>query len=195
MITKEEIKKAFQSYQRVQLPLNDFPGFSRAGVLVPLFPRDRELHVLLTLRTESVETHKGQISFPGGMMDTSDRDIVDTALREACEEIGLHKDELEILGILDDVPVPTGFLITPVVSYLPARPVLRVNQVEVAEVFEAPLMFFADDRNARYEDRELRGYKHVVWFYDYQGKTIWGATAAILRTLVKMGKPLRKFHF
>lgn len=186
MITKEEIKKALQSYRRVQLSPNDFPGFCRAGVLVPLFPRDGELHVVLTLRTESVETHNGQISFPGGMMDENDRDIVETALREACEEIGLQMDDVEILGILDDVPVPTGFLITPVVGCLPARPVLRTNQAEVAEVFEAALMFFADDMNARVEDRELRGHKQAVWFYDYQGKTIWGATAAILRNLASL---------
>jgi len=185
-MTKELIKQKLSEYNRKEISSEEFPGFRRAGVLVPLFRTSDGLRALLTVRTESVETHKGQISFPGGMMDEDDRDIVQTALREACEEIGLSAGDVEVLGILDDVPVPSGFIITPVVGYLSSRPFVKRHEIEVAEVLEVPLAFFAQDENARTEEREFRQNRSTVWFYQYKGRVIWGATAAMLRTLAKL---------
>ena len=151
-----------------------------------LFPSQDGLSVLLTVRTEEVESHKGQISLPGGMMDKGDRDIVETALRESAEEIGLKTEGVEILGLLDDTVVPSRFIITPVVGYVSSKPLVKPSEVEVAEVFDVPLVFFADDKNCRREEREVKGRRFPVWLYDYRGKAIWGATAAILRNLVKL---------
>ena len=119
-------------------------------------------------------------------MDKRDKDIIETALRESCEEIGLEPDQVEVLGLLDDVPVPSQFIITPVVGFVNSRPPAKPSEVEVAEVFDVPLAFFADDRNARSEERELHGRRFPLWSYDYNGKTIWGATAGIGRNLAKL---------
>jgi 8-oxo-dGTP pyrophosphatase MutT (NUDIX family) len=185
-MTKESIKKSLDDYKRREFKSTEFPGFRTAGVLVLLFPSQDELSVLLTVRTEEVESHKGQISLPGGVMDGRDRSVIETALRESSEEIGLKGDSVEILGLLDDTAVPSQFIITPVVGYVESKPLAKPNEVEVAEVFDVPLAFFADDENGRREERELRGQKFSLWFYDYKGKAIWGATAGILRNLAKL---------
>ncbi|HUI10057.1 MAG TPA: CoA pyrophosphatase [Bacteroidota bacterium] len=163
-------------------------GFRRAGVLVPLVIGTRKPELLFTKRTEEVESHKGQISFPGGMTDTGDADIVETALREVREELGIAASAVTVRGILDDLAVPSGFIITPVVGTLETLPPLMPNPSEVAEAFTVPLDFFCEPRNGRSEIRELHGTKREVWFYEHRGRTIWGATAMIVRTLVlKMG--------
>ncbi len=160
-------------------------GFQRAGVLVPIIQTIDGPQLLMTKRTEQVETHKGQISFPGGMSDSADMDIVDTALREALEEVGIPNSSIEILGLLDDLPTPTGFVITPVVGIIKDLPSLTPNRNEVAEILNVPLDFFVDIRNARTELREWRGKDHEVWFYQFGEHLIWGATAAISRSLLK----------
>ena len=163
-------------------------GFRRAGVLVPLLIGSRKPELLFTKRTEEVESHKGQISFPGGMSDTGDTDIVETSLREAREELGIAASAVAVRGFLDDVAVPSGFIITPVVGTLEALPPLTPNPAEVAEAFTVPLEFFCDGNNGRSEIRERHGIKREVWFYEYRGHTIWGATAMIVRDLVaRMG--------
>jgi 8-oxo-dGTP pyrophosphatase MutT (NUDIX family) len=184
----ETIRSKLRNYKRKEVDLAEFPDFRRAGVLVLLFPHRSGLSVLLTVRTDSVEFHKGQVSFPGGMMEPGDNGIVETALRESREEIGLPSSGIEILGLLDDVPVPSKFIITPVVGYLTQQPAPKPSTSEVAEIFNAPLKFFADDRNARSEERELRGKKFPLWFYDYEERSVWGATAAILRNLTSIAR-------
>jgi 8-oxo-dGTP pyrophosphatase MutT (NUDIX family) len=158
-------------------------GYARAAVLVPIVAEAGDLHLLLTVRTEDVETHKGQIAFPGGTVDPLDTDIVHTALRETEEEVGVNA--VEVVGILEDLVTPTRFVITPVVGLLHAKPDIIPNPWEVAEVFFVPLSFFADPEHARSESRMVNGSVHTVWLYDYEGRTIWGATAAIIRSLLK----------
>lgn len=160
-------------------------GYHSAGVLVPIVFGSAPPTLLFTKRTESVETHKGQVSFPGGMMDPQDKDIVHTALREAWEEVGIPESAVEVAGTLDDLPTPTGFVITPVVGLIEQLPQLTVNKDEVADVFQVPLPFFADPKNGRTEQREFRGRKHAVWYYQSGNHTIWGATAMIVRSLMK----------
>jgi 8-oxo-dGTP pyrophosphatase MutT (NUDIX family) len=159
-------------------------GFHRAGVLVPLIVSDAGGDLLFTRRTDHVETHKGQISFPGGMTDKSDTDIVHTSLREAHEELGIAGELIDVRGILDDLAVPSGFIITPVVGTLRALPVLVPNPREVAEAFTVPLGFFCDPLNGRSELREFQGGKREVWFYQHGEHNIWGATAMIVRSLM-----------
>lgn len=156
----------------------------QAGVLLLLFPRNGELHILLTKRTSGVEHHKSQISFPGGSKDEVDTDIVATALREAEEEIGLPKNQVEVMGLFDDVWTPSGFRITPVIAYTPALPNLRVNAVEVDEIFEVPLSFFMNRENEKVKTVERSGEWIEVYFYRHGGHEIWGATAAVIRSFL-----------
>jgi len=158
-------------------------GFTPAAVLIPLVLNASALDVLLTRRTEDVETHKGQIAFPGGMVDDGDTDRWHTALRETEEELGIGPAHVEVLGILDDLLTPTGFVITPVVGIVEPLPIMKPNPHEVAEVFTVPLAFFADAQNGRREWRSTPLGEREVWFYEYEGRVIWGATAAILRNL------------
>ncbi len=163
----------------------DDQNLRRAGVLVLLFPKVNGLHVLLTKRTEDVEHHKGQISFPGGAIDREDADIVATALREADEEIGLARTDVEILGLFDDHWTPSGFCITPVVGFCRRLPPLRPNPVEVEEILEVPVSLFLDRQNERIEYRRRGEKEFPVYYFTYSGRTIWGATAAMMRSIVR----------
>ena len=163
-------------------------GFHRAGVLVPLILGKGNGELLFTKRTEEVETHKGQIAFPGGVADRSDNDIVHTALRESREELGIDSALVSVRGLLDDLAVPSGFIITPVVGTLEGLPPLALNPAEVAEVFTVPVEFFRNPSNGRSELRDFRGISREVWFYEHDGYNIWGATAMIVRLLLlKLG--------
>ncbi len=191
MLTYETIKSEFARGGCNERTALSIPGYSRAAVLVPLIKIDDSIDLLFTKRTEMVETHKGQISFPGGMVDSGDRDIVHTALREAEEEIGLTHDRIEVVGLLDDMATPTGFVITPVVGIVANLPQLRPNSNEVAEVFRVKLDFFSDSANGRTEYRELQGKTHKVWFYSCGEHLVWGATAMMIRSLLKRIQVLR----
>lgn len=162
----------------------DVPGFRRAAVLLALCPEAGGPVVLLTRRTEEVETHKGQVSFPGGVADAGDRDAVQTALREANEEIGLSGEELIVAGILDDHITPTGFVITPVVAVCRGTPHLHINPREVAELIRIPLASFGPGADLRTEIRHVLGRSQEVYFYQFGQLVVWGATAAILRNFL-----------
>ncbi len=186
MVTLEELRKTLKTYRPKQINLSDYPDFSRAAVLLLLFPSAEGFSTILTKRTDLVDTHKGQIAFPGGMAERGDADIVSTALRETREELGIETNKVEVLGILDDLPVPSKFIITPVVGYMQTKQKITPHSVEVAEVFDAPIMFFQNEKNTWVEEREFRGAKRKVWFYSYEGRVVWGATAAILRNLLSV---------
>jgi len=163
-------------------------GFVPAAVLVPLLQIGETMDVLLTRRTDEVDTHKGQVSFPGGMVEDTDLDPEHAALREANEELGLPPSSVTTVGLLDDHATPSGFIITPVVGVVRGAPPLVPNPREVAEVLRVPLAFFAETTNVRREQREFLGRMHDVWFYDTGTHIIWGATAAMIRSLLhRMG--------
>lgn len=160
------------------------PEYKRAAVLIALFLKHEELHVLLTRRTESVEHHKGQISFPGGAVDDDDADAVAAALREAEEEIGLPRNAVEVLGVLDHYRTPSRYSITPVVGFLRSLPSFAPSAHEVAEIFDIPLAFFADKKNERIIPVKREGRWREVYFYNYGDYEIWGVTAAIIRSFL-----------
>ena len=163
-----------------------------AAVLIPLVMRD-EIMLLLTQRTANLSTHAGQIAFPGGRTDDTDVDAVDTALREAHEEIGLTRDYVEVLGTLPIYVTGTAFVITPVVALIRPGFTLQPNPGEVADVFEVPLAYLMNPANHRRHEMEFEGLTRQ-WlsmpFTEEQLETgagveryIWGATANILRNL------------
>lgn len=167
----------------------DLPPHSRrrAAVLVPVFESGGLPWVLLTRRTETVEHHKGQISFPGGRQEDGDADLLATALRESFEEIGLPPSSVEILGRLDEIEtVASGFAVTPFVGLIPPPVTLRVNPHEIEEIVTVPLEVFLGPANLRVERVERAGRMVDLPFYDYPPYVIWGATARIIRRLVEV---------
>ncbi len=175
-----------RSYLRSHRPRQiEARGVVRAAVLVPLIDDEGHLSILLTRRTDRVEHHKGQISFPGGTVDDGDSDIVATAMREANEEIGLEATNVEVLGSFDDLEIPTGFVVTPVVGVVRGMPDLVLNVDEVEEAFSVPVAFFLDPDNEERGEREWRGRMHHVFSYQFGTHRIWGATAAMIRGLLR----------
>lgn len=165
-----------------RLPAPGAP-FTPAAVLVPLVERPRGLHVLLTQRTAHLNDHAGQVSFPGGRVDPGDVSREATALREAHEEIGLAPERVEILGRLPEYHTVTGFSVTPVVGYLAPPFDLRLDAFEVAEVFEVPLAFLMDSANHQRHRFVYQGRSRSYYAMPYEGRFIWGATAAMLVNL------------
>jgi 8-oxo-dGTP pyrophosphatase MutT (NUDIX family) len=155
-----------------------------AAVLIPIVARP-ELTVLLTQRTEALRRHAGQIAFPGGRMEPTDRDPIATALREAQEEIGLDPSFVEPLGYLDAYRTGTGFRIFPVVSLVREGFTLALDAREVADTFEVPLAFLMDERNHRTEARTWLGVERRFYAMPFEDRYIWGATAGIMKNMHK----------
>lgn len=166
-------------------PLN---SFRPASVLIPLILRDEGLSLLLTHRAAHLHDHAGQISFPGGRFEKTDASPIDTALREAQEEIGLDRQHVDVIGLLPQYRTGTGYEITPVVGLVQPPFELKADPLEVASIFEVPLSFLMDAQNHQLRSIELPGGTGRRHFYamPYHQHFIWGATAGMLRNL---------FHF
>jgi len=163
------------------------PHRKRAAVLVPLFQKEGEYHILFTRRTDKVAHHKGQISFPGGQQDKKDKNLLATALREAQEEMGIEEKDVHILGELDDICTATSdFCVTPFVALIPHPYSFRTNPQEIEEVIEVPLSALFDETKFHQELACKNGQIFPVYFYQHKDHTIWGATARILRQLLEL---------
>ena len=158
---------------------------TRAAVLVPIVLGDGALTAIFTQRTDHLDDHPGQVSFPGGRAEPGDADPVATALRETEEEIGLGPGHIEILGCLAARDTSTGFVVTPVVGLVSPPFTLTLDDFEVAAVFEVPLDFLFDPANHRRETVVWRGRRREYYTMDYQGRTIWGATARMVVDLYR----------
>ena len=191
-ITVPQIRRAIARHQPVLRP--EFGA--AAAVLVPLLPRPEGLHVLFTERSKELRAHAGQISFPGGRVDSGDPDASAAALREAREEVGLDAEHVELLGKLDDCPTfVTGYVITPVVGLIDplaftaaGRYPWNPSPAEIAALHELPLADFQDPRNLRVEMREREGQMFELHWYTVMGQTVWGATARILHQLIELAQ-------
>ncbi|MCH9669920.1 MAG: CoA pyrophosphatase [Gammaproteobacteria bacterium] len=156
-----------------------------AAVLVPLVHRDTGYHVLLTQRTDHLNDHAGQISFPGGRAEAEDESPTATALREAEEEVGLTPPYVEVLGHLDTYETRSGYLVIPVVAAVREGFTLARDEFEVAEVFEVPLDFILSPDNRQVHTRTFNGAPRTYFVYEYGPRYIWGATAGMLSNLVE----------
>ncbi len=157
----------------------------KAGVVMPLFVKNNECFFLLTKRSNEVRHHKGEISFPGGTREDSDKDMMDTALRECCEEVGIKRNDVEIIGRLDDVYTLTGFVITPYVGIIPYPYEFKTNPSEVAYLITFPYSYLKE-ASVVMETAKYDGKSRQVQAIHYKGDRIWGATCRMLLQFQKI---------
>jgi 8-oxo-dGTP pyrophosphatase MutT (NUDIX family) len=160
-------------------------GLNPAAVLVPLFLKDGDIYLVMTHRTDQVNAHKNQISFPGGGMEPGDADLVATALRESNEEIGLAPSDVEILGEMADSFTMSGYRVRPVVGRIPYPYAFKSNPREVRELLFVPWTLFAEGQHHRREQMQIAERTFDVDCYQFERHTIWGVTAHIARQLVE----------
>ena len=157
----------------------------RSAVLLPIYYKQGQYYLLFTKRTQEVKDHKSQISFPGGAYQEEDGTLVNTALRECAEEIGLMAGDVEVLGELDDfVTQVSNYIISPFVAIIPWPYQFKVNSMEIEEIIEVPISALLDIGRLRLETRIIDDEEVTSFFYHYQGRVIWGATARILNQLL-----------
>ena len=162
-----------------------------AAVMIPLVDTEENgLSVLLTTRTKHLHHHPGQVSLPGGMMDETDGNPIETAIRETREEVGISRQYIDVIGGLDHYPTNTGFIVTPIVGQILPGYSLQPDPFEVDDIFMVPLAFIFDEQNHHqhtYIDRQQPGPQRTGYYYqmDYGDKRIWGVTAAILVNFYK----------
>jgi len=158
----------------------------KAGVLIALTDSP-DPQVILTKRSSRLSTHSGEVAFPGGKHDSTDPDLLFTALREAEEEIGLSPRDVEILSPLGQVMSKHSLQVTPWVGIVPAAIELTPNPDELEAIFRVPLSFFMEDRRHHTDEIRFKGKSHFVPAYEYDGHIIWGLTAYMLVELLNVG--------
>lgn len=164
------------------------PDCRQGGVLILLYPRGGRLHFVLTRRTEIVRSHKGQISLPGGAREGGEP-LVQTALRETGEELGVFPDGTEVVGSLSSLYTPpSNYCIYPFVAHHPGTPTFHPDPIEVAEVLEVPLALLLDQsiRRVEYWPDSQFGTSRRIPFFDIRGHVVWGATAMVLSELATL---------
>jgi 8-oxo-dGTP pyrophosphatase MutT (NUDIX family) len=163
-------------------------GLPRAAVLIPIYETEGAPHLLFTVRTDLVEHHKGQISFPGGAQDSEDEDLIATALRESEEEIGLLRDHVEVIGQLDDIITISNFLVTPYVGRItePGPYAFEPSALEVAELLAVPLGHLHEPDTLLREASPWRDRLVPPPAYRYGDHVIWGATARLLQRFLEL---------
>ena len=170
--------------------IKDFPTVRKddsrlAAVLILIYPCNKSLNTILIQRPTYNGIHSGQISFPGGKAEESDRDIIHTALREASEETGIDPQGVTLLGCLTPLYIPVSDTeVTPVVGWSNSKPDLTINPAEVVHIIEANLQQLADPTIIKVKPFPVRNEMLEVKYYDYNGHIIWGATAMLLHELI-----------
>jgi len=184
---RDQLRAALAAYepQRLDERGDAAPDIKAAAVLVLFYEHNGEPHVVFQKRTETVDTHKGQISLPGGGADPEDTDLRFTALRETHEEIGVRPDHVEVLGQLDDLVTISNFCITPFVGWLTRpREEWTFSEHEVAYLLEVPFSHLLDDANHVPDRRMVKGKEFTFPAYQFGDDLIWGATARMLSNLL-----------
>jgi len=161
--------------------------YTQASVLLPLFIKDGHYWLLLMRRANTVEYHKGEVSFPGGVVDERDCNLESTAKRETFEEIGVREEDIEILGQLDDMTTITSrFIVHPFVGTVPFPYEFNINRREVEHLIEVPLQFFLDPSQPRAFSIDYKGDTFETPAFIYEGIVIWGATERILENFIRL---------
>jgi 8-oxo-dGTP pyrophosphatase MutT (NUDIX family) len=156
-----------------------------SAVLVPLYKNNGEYHIVFIRRSITVPTHPGQIAFPGGARHPADKTLLDTALRETEEEIGVKQSDVKVLGELDDqITTTSNFILTPFVGVIPWPYTFTLSKREVERLIFIPVNYLMDESRRKPEMETLKGEDYPSFAYYYQGKRIWGATARILHWLL-----------
>jgi len=184
----EFIRERVTAYRPRQI---DAEGRPRAAVLLLLYDKDGQQHLLFTRRTDLVEHHKGQISFPGGAADPGDRDLRETAFRETYEELGIAPEDVDIFGPLDDWITVSNFVVTPFAGAItrPAPYPFHQNHFEVAELLEVPILHLQNDSNVVSEWRRINGQDILTYTYRWGDHLIWGVTARMLKHFLDLLAP------
>lgn len=187
-MTASEVLSTLRSRLRNRPRAEGKPGLARrAAVLVPLLGDGEHLDTIFFERSADVLEHKGEICFPGGSAEAQDASIVETALREAEEELGLPRRHVEVLGVLDDVPTNvSNYLITPVVGHVPGDPELVADHIEVARIIRVRFARLLEPGVESSAVAEYRGERRLRYAYTFDGNHVWGATARILHALLEI---------
>ena len=166
-------------------PRTPGPDAKVAAVLTLLFPDKGSVHTVFMQRPDYTGVHGGQISFPGGKMEPSDKDIIQTAIREANEETGVNQEDISVINTLTPLFIPvSNMIVTPVVSWTKHKPEFRHHPDEVVFLFDAEINKLLDHSIIRTKPMEIHGEMIDVKYFDYNGKVIWGATAMMLHELL-----------
>lgn len=180
--TLDLVKQALDG--RINYTITD-PILMPAAVMLLLYPKDGEYCVLLNKRSQEVEHHKGEISFPGGARDPADRDFLDTALRETEEEMGISRADVTVLGQLDDIVTNSNFGVSVFIGTIPYPYPFNPSAIEIAEVLEVPISALVNPANLRHETRLVDGLAKTVRSYAYNEHLVFGATAKILQQFLE----------
>jgi 8-oxo-dGTP pyrophosphatase MutT (NUDIX family) len=178
------VRQILQSHPHRELSV---PGRRLAAVLVPLYRHNGDYGVIFTKRSDTVYHHRGQIAFPGGGYEPRDLSLQHTALRESAEEIGLQPAHVRVLGQLDDLlTTNSNYLVRPFVGLIPYPYPFAIDQRETAGIIEVPLTFLRQHNPPGEEIRDYEGRMVRSLFFDYDGHTIWGATAKIVKQFLDL---------
>ncbi len=151
-----------------------------AAVLILLFPKQDEWHFYLTKRAETVDHHKGQISLPGGVVE-SDESLENAALRETYEEIGVSPEKINLIGQLSSFYIPvSGFEIFPFIGYTDIEPHTEIHDLEVSRIFSTSIQQFMSDAVQKSKKDTLRGFPVTIPYFDLENEMVWGATSILL---------------
>ncbi len=176
----EHIKQRLAKHQPKTFRFDEKIKGIPAAVLFPLFFKDQQPYLLFTKRTDKVEHHKNQISLPGGRQDPQDRDLLQTALRETHEEIGVDPSHIEILGQTDHFLTNTHYLVTPFVGVMPYPYDFKISDDEIDYLIEAPLLHLLDERHFKTRLVIKDGVRWQLHYYHFNGEEIWGVTGFLL---------------
>ena len=188
---KDRLREALAGY--APQPVEPDPALWPAAVLVLIYEHEGRPHIVFQKRTDKVDTHKGQISFPGGGSDPGDLDLTFTALRETHEEIGVHPDHVHVLGELDQIKTISNFIVTPYVGWLASYPYeWAFSHDEVSYLLEVPIDHLLDEANYVPDRRLINGREVVMPSWRFEEDLIWGATARMLQNFLDIWATLER---
>lgn len=189
-----EEQRSLERKIQAALGMNE-PGFMEnisprvpAAVLIPFVFTNNEWYLLFTKRANGVATHRGEISFPGGAAENEDKDLIQTAIREAYEEIGLRDDDIHVIGVMKPVPTVSNYCVLPVISTIKWPQDLRLNPSEVENILLIPVNWLKQDENWYVQDFYFAPdqSKKVLHYRDYEGEHLWGITAGLAQKITSL---------